>query len=123
MRLRYFDVGEFDSPDQRGSGVLMSMQFLRMLDDAREHAKTPFRITSGYRTVQRNAEVGGVPNSSHLLGLACDIAVSNSETRAKIVNGLIHAGFTRIGVSTTFVHCDIDKDKPTPRMWLYNTSK
>lgn len=32
----------------------------------------PIRITSGFRTDELNKEVGGVPDSAHLTGEACD---------------------------------------------------
>ena len=119
MTLKHFKLSEFDSPDQRGSGVLMSQEFLRLLDSARDGAGIPFRITSGYRTTLRNQQVGGVENSSHLKGVACDIAVTSNRNRIIIIASLLDVGIQRIGVHDTFVHCDIDIDKPTPRMWLY----
>jgi len=46
----------------------------------------PFSITSGYRTIQRNAAVGGGSNSRHMLGLAFDLvfdtALDGSDCRA-----------------------------------------
>lgn len=35
----------------------------------------PMRITSGYRTVEHNAEVGGAATSDHTTGLAADFTV------------------------------------------------
>jgi len=53
---------------------------LRRLADVMEKVRTllhstPVIITSGYRCPQLNAEVGGVSNSSHLYGQACDFIV------------------------------------------------
>ena len=39
MKLRYFNLAEFDSPDAPGSGEeFMDEEFLGMLDKARHHA-------------------------------------------------------------------------------------
>jgi len=70
--------------------------------------------TSGLRTPEHNAEIGGVPNSSHLKGLAIDIATPDSFVRWKVLNAGITAGFKRICVPTDLAHLhfDIDPDKP-----------
>ena len=52
--MRNFNLKEFDSPDLSGSGLNMDKDFLSMLDNARDIAKTPFKITSGYRTKEHN---------------------------------------------------------------------
>ena len=84
----------------------------QMLDKAREIAGIPFIITSGYRTKEHNTEVGGVENSSHLLGEAVDISARNSNEHFLITKGLMLAGFTRISKKyPSHVHCDISKDK------------
>ncbi|MGP1387857.1 MAG: D-Ala-D-Ala carboxypeptidase family metallohydrolase [Thainema sp.] len=41
----------------------------------------PLTITSGYRSPQLNAAVGGVPNSDHLSGYAADVVPVNGGTR------------------------------------------
>lgn len=119
MKLTHFHLSEFDSPDLHGSGQLMDETFLSMLDEARAIAKIPFQITSGYRTVKHNRLVKGVKNSSHLKGLAADIRCVDSNSRFIIINALQVAGFTRIGIAKTFIHCDIDIDKPKNVYWLY----
>jgi len=123
MSLENFSLSEFDSPDSPGSGKHMTKEFLKKIDKAREISGVPYIITSGFRTPQHNETLKkqgykASPNSSHLKGVAADISCLDSGTRQKIVNGLIRAGFTRIGISDTFIHCDCDSDKHDA-IWLY----
>ena len=109
MSLKYFKLNEFDSPDSKGSGKNMTRDFLKKLDRARYIANVPFKISSGFRTPQHNVNLReqgykASANSSHLKGCAADIICNDSGTRQKIVNGLIQAGFTRIGIAKTFIH-------------------
>lgn len=97
----------------------MNPDFLDMLDSAREYAGIPFHINSAYRTKEKNSEVGGRPNSSHLRGLAVDIKAADSRTRFKVLNALITVGFNRIGISDTFIHVDLDLEKNGQVIWTY----
>ena len=122
--MRNFNLKEFDSPDLSGSGLNMDKDFLSMLDNARDIAKTPFKITSGYRTKEHNIAIykklGKKPiESSHLKGVACDIACSDSRARFLIINALLEAGFTRIGISSNFIHVDSDCEKSQNVIWTY----
>lgn len=125
--MLHFEISEFDSPDEIGSGKNMDSNFLAMLDDARGIAGIPFTITSGYRTISHNAYVGGVQagvnskGSSHLFGYAADIAAPTSRRRYIIVKALLQAGFTRIGISgkNGFIHVDNDPDKDPDVIWTY----
>ena len=119
MRLEYFHISEFDSPDEPGSGAGMSRKFLRMLDEARGIANVPFKINSGYRTVSHNKKVGGSENSSHLIGVAADISCTTSAKRYRILAALIAVGFTRIGIASTFIHVDNDATKTPGVAWTY----
>ena len=116
--MKYFTLDEFDCPSLPNSGKNMDSSFLAKLEEAREIAGIPFKITSGYRTKTHNEEVGGVPNSSHLIGVASDIAVSGGADRYIILSALIKAGFKRIGVAKTFIHCDTDPNKSNS-VWTY----
>ena len=122
--LTYFNFEEFDSGDEIGSGLpkcqggKMNLEFLHKLDEARTIAGVPFKITSGYRSEAWNKRCGGRVGSSHLKGCAVDIAVNNSAHRSAVVQGLIKAGFTRIGIAKTFIHADTDPNKPSA-IWLY----
>jgi uncharacterized protein YcbK (DUF882 family) len=124
--MRYFTFDEFDSPDQKGSGEMMDPDFLAILDEARDCAGIPFIISrgGGFRTVAYNRQLikDGYPasrKSSHLLGLAADIYVTDSQARFVILDALQECGITRLGISPTFIHCDIDPNKPQHRIWVY----
>ena len=117
--MKNFEIEEFDSPDKKGSGKYMDAIFLGKIDEARDIANIPFKITSGYRTRKRNKKVGGVANSSHLKGLAADIRCKDSKSRCIILNALLEVGFNRIGIAKTFIHCDIDASKSPNVTWVY----
>jgi len=119
MKLEYFTLDEFDSPDSPESGKFMSEEFLIALDEARDIAGIPFKINSGYRTIEHNANVGGVSTSSHMYGLAADVHCTKSRERFIMIAAFIAAGFTRIGIGKTFIHVDLDKDKDQSVAWLY----
>jgi uncharacterized protein YcbK (DUF882 family) len=97
----------------------MDSSFLIMLDELRERCGFPFKITSGYRSVnhtaERNKPVG--KKGTHTQGIAADIAVSNGVERMKIVREALAMGFSGIGVARTFVH--VDMRTTTPVMWTY----
>jgi len=124
--MLHFELYEFDSPDEKGSGSRMQPSTLQMLNDARGIAGIPFKINSGFRTKSHNAYVGGkMPDengnggSSHLYGYAVDIHCTDSRGRAIIIAALRKAGFTRFGIGNTFIHADNDPDKDQNVMWLY----
>ena len=129
MTLKYFKLSEFDSPDLEGSGSNMNYTFLEKLDYARGLAmdgekEVPFIITSGYRTKEYNKDLikrgyKASRNSSHLKGLAADISVKDSRQRFIVINSLLLAGFTRLGISDTFIHVDLDTEKSQNVIWTY----
>lgn len=118
-KVRYFNYSEFDSPDVQGSGQMMDKTLLEMLDEVRDKFDKPIHITSGFRTPAHNEAVGGVETSSHLKGLAVDIACKKSTDRFDLINCLLDVGFSRIGVGDTFIHADIDQDKTQGVIWTY----
>ena len=88
--------------------------FIEMLEFARKEAKIPFVINSWNRCEYHNQKVGGLSNSTHLLGLAVDIAIHNDTERYIIVASLIKAGFPRVLIYPTFIHVDDDRLKVNP---------
>lgn len=106
---RYFNEDEVRGLDPK---------LVDMLDRARGLAKVPFRITSGLRAVDDNADAGGVKDSAHLRGLAVDLACFDSRTRMRMLPALIMAGFKRIGCYNAHLHADIDPDLPQEVLWV-----
>ena len=124
-KYRYFDISEFDSPDEVGSAEKnMSHTFLIKLDEARHAAGIPCKITSGFRTQAYHDDLTKrgyktSKTSAHLKGLAADISVKDSRSRWVVINSLMLAGFTRIGIADTFIHVDLSKVKTQKCVWTY----
>ena len=90
-----FSAGEFGPHPER-----MEPSFIARLQRARANAGVVFEITSAWRSQDES--------KSHWLGKAVDIRAKDSGTRWRIVDGLLEAGFVRIGVyfKTGHVHAD-----------------
>ena len=116
---KWIKLSEFDSPDRPGSGELMEHEVVQALDIARDIYGYPMRISSGFRSIEANRACGGSPKSSHLLGWAVDIAITNSRRRFLLLEALLDAGFNRIGVSEDFIHVDMDPNKTPNALWTY----
>ena len=111
--IKFFSLSEFDSPDDKSSGNNMDLNFVKLIDEAREKAGIPFKITSGYRTPKHNTSINGSRSWSHMNipCNACDIATPNSSIRYKIITSLLDVGINRIGIGKNFIHCDTDTNK------------
>jgi len=96
-----------------------------MLDMARGKAGVPFVITRGKDTRQHEMSLaGGVPDSSHISGHGVDLLVQDDHSLFLMINGLLLAGFGRIGIyhdanfKPTHLHADNAPDLPPEVMWL-----
>ena len=69
-----FRVREFRCLDGTDT-ILIDEGLVVLLQCIREHFGKPVHITSGYRTAEHNAAVGGSKSSQHLLGRAADFYV------------------------------------------------
>lgn len=117
---KYFKDEDWDCPC--GCGERVRPHVAHRLDLARFFSGVPYRLTSGMRCKTYNATIKGAsPTSSHTKGLAVDIKFYNSYEKFKIVEGLMRAGFTRIGINDklSFIHADLDEDKPQNVMFKY----
>lgn len=53
-----------------------------VLDAVRVEWGQPILVNSGYRSVELNARVGGVPNSAHMVGRAVDVRLVSWSTKS-----------------------------------------
>lgn len=113
--MRYFKPEEFACKCGCGKADA-SAELQEKLDEARALAGVPFIITSGCRCEKHNQKVGGVSRSSHVQGLAADIAI-NESNKSTILMAL-GKYFDRIGIASNFIHVDVDHSKPN-KMWFY----
>lgn len=118
MKSRYFKDNELSC--SCCGELVINDNLVAMLDVARFESDIPYIITSGYRCEEYNKKIGGSPTSSHTNGTAVDIATSNSTQRSRVLQGLIKAGFTRLGIAKSFIHVDIDVTKVSNVSWLYD---
>jgi|ERR1043166_2062350 hypothetical protein len=116
--IEYFNP----ATDPKINFLKMTDESLGMLEKAREIAGVPFVVSSSYRTPEHSIEVGGLNNDAHTEDLcsAYDIKYSDHSVRAKILYGLVMAGFRRIGVNKINHHIHVDNSTklPKPAFWL-----
>ena len=127
MTLQHFKLSEFDAKGADGkripgTGGNMRASTLIKCDELRVRFGKPLIVASGYRTPERNKQVGGVKNSSHLLGYAVDWKNITDEEMIAFLNAAWDAGFRRFGIMATSIHTDDDPTKPSPSIWDYPTT-
>lgn len=93
---------------------------LDKLDELREMIGQPIHVTCMYRCTEHNAEVGGEPNSQHLLGNAADIYVDGLSVD-ELANNAVTVGFDGIGryYTSQFVHVDVRDDGASPNGYTW----
>lgn len=117
-KLKYFTKQEFQCPCC--GEVHMDMEFMFMLDAARDQAGVPFHINSGYRCAKHDNALGGKGN--HTTGKAADISALSSRGKFLIVTAALDVGINRIGIGSTFIHLDFcteEDGKPSEVLWIY----
>lgn len=114
--LEYFDLDEF-ACSCCGSNHINQESAIK-LNKARSIAGIPFKVNSAYRCPAHNESIGS-KSSVHPSGYAFDISATSSRQRYRILNAMLSVGFTRIGISKSFIHCDDDPSKSPEVMWVY----
>lgn len=114
----YFTLKEIECKCGCGS-TSISPYFLNRVNDVREIVGHPLRVNSWVRCPSHNLSVGGKPTSSHLKGLAVDLATPNEYIKYSVLLAAGSVGFRGVGVGKNFIHLDNDPDKPHGRLWFY----
>lgn len=88
------------------------IELAKNLQVLRDEVKKPIKITSGYRSPEHNAKIGGAKASQHITGKAADIKIEGMTPKqvAAVIEKLIAAGKITeggIGIYKTWVHYDI----------------
>lgn len=79
----------------------------------------PLFINSGYRCLELNKEVGGVPTSQHVLGQAADVGVTDPYALAKLVKRM-RLDVDQMIIYPDFLHLSYRKDGCNRGQILYN---
>lgn len=90
--------------------VKIANRLVELLEEATRRSGVKFLISSGYRCEEYNKEVGGVPNSYHVQGLAVDILLPpDFKSLDDFAKFLESVGFRGIGIyrKQNFVHVDL----------------
>jgi len=108
-----FNLSEFNKHGfALSETVLRNIQALaNNLQILRDEVKKPIKITSGYRSREHNAKVGGVKSSRHITGEAADFKIAGMTPKevAAVIEKLIAAGKMEeggLGTYSTWVHYD-----------------
>lgn len=99
---------EVDGTGHNKLDHIIDKRLVDLLDAIRERIGQPIEVLSGYRCIEHNAEVGGVPNSQHVEGTAADITYDgiNVDYLAEVAE---ECGADGIGkyYYQNFVHVDV----------------
>lgn len=90
-----------------------------ILQPLRDAWGKPLFINSGYRCLELNKAVGGVPTSQHVLGMAADVGCSDPYALAKLAKKM-GLDYDQCILYDTFVHFSYRKDGGNRRQILYN---
>ena len=118
-KSKYFSEREFELCTPACSMKDMQQSTLSKFDTAREIAGIPFVINSAYRSVEWEKMKGRSGTGAHTLGRAMDIRCHSDRNRFKVIDALIQAGFTRIGIAKTYIHADDSENHTGEVAWMY----
>jgi len=104
-KIRFFKFEEF----VREKGGYIDSDLVRKMERLREYCGFPLIITSGYRGVNKNQEVGGAGESYHLKGEAVDVSIRGFSPSMlyRFLKGAFLVGFGGVIIYPAHVHLDI----------------
>jgi len=90
----FFDYHEFGISDETDISIKENIKKLvvNVMDKIRAEYGMPIYITSGYRTPEHNKKVGGVANSQHIYGEACDFTGRDFRRLLRIIEEMDDKG-------------------------------
>lgn len=116
--VKYFGIREFVCACC--GQIEINSEFVHRLDRLREMYGKPIYVSCGYRCEKHNAEVGGVSNSYHTQGLACDIYVDGDyeEFYQLVLDSQLFDG---VGYypDEQFVHIDLRDSGSSPNYYRW----
>ncbi len=102
-----FNSKEFECPQlPKDEKNKISKDLIEKLQQLRDQLGESLTITSGYRSPDHNALVGGVGNSQHVLGNASDFTCSDLDKAFELCQTLFH-GIGDGRHKGKFIHVDV----------------
>ena len=111
--VKYFDREEFrctcEGKHCNGFPVEMNPRVISLLDKVRGHFGAAGIVSSGVRCEKRNAIIGGIEQSRHLLGKAADFRISGRSAAEVLayVKTLPGVRYT-YAIDSAYVHVDVE---------------
>ncbi len=97
--------------------ALLSEKILQKLQLVQLYSELNLKVTSGFRSAEKDRAVGGTGHGSHTRGMAVDILCTNGTNAFKILNACIKAGLTRFGYEPQHFHIDCDASLAQSVFW------
>lgn len=118
-KAKFFSDEEFEACSPTCSRSQICDSSLARLDLARSIAKTPFVLSSAYRSREYEISKGRSGSGAHTEGRAFDIRCVDATQRDRIIRAALEVGFKRIGIARTFVHLDDSPNLKQNVIWVY----
>lgn len=101
----HFNLREFECPCCKR--VIVNAEMLKKLEWLRRRIKSPLTITSGFRCVHHNRDVGGHTFSLHMQGRAVDLYIPDQKAFTFDVSDIFPGWY--YNKEKKYYHCQLDK--------------